>query len=59
MRAATFIVAAGLLVAAAPPKKIAPGEVVAAAPDSAWKAVPAENLLVLDLKSGGRVIIQL
>ena len=57
MRAAWLIVAAGLLAAAAPPQKIAPGEIVAAAPASAWKAIPAEDLLVLDLKSGGRVII--
>ena len=59
MRAACLIFAAVLLAAAAPPKKIAPGEIVAAAPASAWKAVPADDLLILDLKSGGRVIIQL
>ena len=59
MRTGLLIVAAGLLAAAAPPKKIAPGEVVAAAPASAWKAIPAQDLLVLELKSGGRVIIQL
>ena len=59
MRAALLIVAAGLLAAATPPKKIAPGEIVAAAPASAWKAIPADDLLILELKSGGRVIIQL
>ncbi|MEO7654579.1 MAG: peptidylprolyl isomerase [Sphingomicrobium sp.] len=59
MRAGYLIIAAGLVVAAAPPKKVTPGEVVAAAPASAWQAVAADDLLVLDLKSGGRVVIQL
>jgi len=36
-----------------------PSEIVAAAPASAWKAIPSGDLLVMDLKSGGRVVIQL
>ena len=59
MRAGLLILAAGLVAAAAPPKKITPNEIVAAAPASAWKAIPADDLLVIDLKSGGRVVIQL
>jgi peptidylprolyl isomerase len=48
------------LTAAAPaaaPKT--PTEIVAAAPASAWRTIPAEDLLVMDLRSGGRVVIQL
>lgn len=36
-----------------------PAEVVARAPASAWRAVPAEDLLVMTLEGGGRVLIQL
>jgi peptidylprolyl isomerase len=36
-----------------------PSEIVAAAPESAWRSIPAEDLLVIDLKKGGRVVIQL
>jgi peptidylprolyl isomerase len=33
--------------------------VVAAAPASAWKTIPADDLMVMDLKDGGRVVVQL
>ena len=36
-----------------------PTEIVAAAPASAWQTIPGEDLLVMQLKSGGRVVIQL
>jgi peptidylprolyl isomerase len=36
-----------------------PSKVVAAAPPEAWRPVDTENLLVLDLKDGGRVLIEL
>jgi peptidylprolyl isomerase len=42
---------------AAKPKT--PTEIVAAAPASAWKTIPAEDLLVMQLANGARVIIQL
>ena len=42
-----------------PPKLPTPSDVVAQAPASAWKMIPADDLLVLDLKSGGRIVIQL
>ena len=47
------------LIAAAPTKPRTPTEIIAAAPESAWVTVPAEDLLVIDMKNGGRVVIQL
>src|SRR5207248_2009288 len=47
-------------VAAAPAKKLlTPNDIVAGAPASAWRTIPADDLLVMDLKGGGRVVIQL
>jgi peptidylprolyl isomerase len=52
--------AAALLTGAAPPKKLlTPADVVSAAPASVWKTIPADDLMVMDLKNGGRVVIQL
>jgi peptidylprolyl isomerase len=52
--------AALVLTGAAPPKKpLTPTDVVAAAPASAWKTIPADDLMVMDLKDGGRVVVQL
>lgn len=52
--------AALMLTGAAEPKKLlTPSDVVAGAPANAWKAIAAEDLLVMDLKGGGRVVIQL
>ena len=45
--------------AAQPPKPKTPTEIIAAAPASAWKTIPADDLLVMELKSGGTVVIQL
>ena len=42
-----------------PAKPTTPTEVVAAAPASAWRTIPADDLLVMELKNGGRVVIQL
>ena len=42
---------------AGPPKT--PSEVVAQAPAAAWRSIPAEDLMIIDLKSGGRIIVQL
>jgi peptidylprolyl isomerase len=48
------------LAAAAPPKKlVTPNDIVASAPASAWKTIPADDLLVMNLKDGGRVVLQL
>jgi peptidylprolyl isomerase len=60
MRSILLASAAALLIGAAPPKKLlTPNDVVAQSPAAAWKAVPADDLMVLDLVNGGRVVIQL
>ena len=59
MRSILLAGAAALLVGAAPPKLLTPNDIVAQAPASAWKAIPADDLMVLDLANGGRVVIQL
>jgi peptidylprolyl isomerase len=60
MRSLLLVTAAALLAGAAPaPKLLTPNDVVAAAPASAWKAIPPDDLLVMDLAKGGRVVIQL
>jgi peptidylprolyl isomerase len=52
--------AALLLTGAAPPNKLlTPSDVVAAAPASAWKTIPADDLMVMELKDGGRIVVQL
>ena len=45
--------------AAAPPKKPTPTDIAAAAPATAWRTIPADDLLVMTLEGGGRVVIQL
>ena len=50
------------IIGAAPPAKpkpLTPPDLIAAAPASAWRAIPPQDLLVLDLKSGARIVIQL
>src|SRR5439155_21365872 len=60
MRILLLVTAAALLIAAAPPKKLpTPNDIVAASPASAWKAIPAVDLMVIDLRNGGRVVVQL
>src|SRR3954447_1939434 len=60
MRSLLLMSAAALLIGAAPAKKLlTPNDIVAQSPASAWKAIPADDLLVMDLASGGRVVIQL
>jgi peptidylprolyl isomerase len=60
MRSLLLFTAAALLIGAAPAKKsLTPNDIVAAAPASAWKTIAPDDLLVLDLASGGRVVIQL
>jgi peptidylprolyl isomerase len=60
MRSILLVTAAALLVGAAPVKKLlTPNDIVAQAPPSAWKPIPADDLLVIDLARGGRVVIQL
>jgi peptidylprolyl isomerase len=55
--ATLFLIA---LTAAAPaPKPKTPTEIVASAPASAWKTIPANDLLVMQLRNGAQVVIQL
>jgi peptidylprolyl isomerase len=55
-----LVMAAALLVGAASPKKLlTPNDIVTSAPTSAWKTIPADDLLVMDLANGGRIVIQL
>ena len=42
-----------------PAKKLTPNDIVVAAPASAWRTIPASDLLVMTLAGGGRVVIQL
>ncbi len=58
MRLPLLLTAAVLLIGAAP-AKVTPNDIVAKSPASAWKAIPADDLLVMDLANGGRVVIQL
>lgn len=58
------LILASLLLAGASPTPIAkpgptPGEIVAAAPAAAWKDIPDDDLLVMTLADGRRVVIQL
>jgi peptidylprolyl isomerase len=60
MRSLLLVTAAALLIGAAPAKKLlTPTDIVAAAPASAWKTIPADDLLVMDLANGGRIVLQL
>src|SRR5258705_6996179 len=60
MKPIYLISAAALLLGAAPPKKLlTPNDIVAQSPASAWKTIDADDLLVMDLASGGRVVVQL
>ena len=59
MRSLLLASAAALLIGAAPPKLLTPNDIVAQSPAAAWKTIPTDDLMVLDLASGGRVVIQL
>ncbi len=60
MRSLLLLAAAALLTGAAPPKKLlTPNDIVAGAPASAWKTIDPDDLLIMDLKNGGRVVVQL
>src|SRR6478672_3930702 len=60
MRSILLTTAAALLIGAAPAEKLlTPNDIVAQSPASAWKAIPADDLMVIDLANGGRVAVQL
>src|SRR5206468_5449698 len=52
--------AAALTIGAAPANKLpTPNDIIDAAPASAWKTIPPGDLLVMELRNGNRVVIQL
>jgi peptidylprolyl isomerase len=59
MRRSALLPLLALLAAAPPPAAKSPGEIAAAAPASAWRAVDPENLLLMDLAGGRHVAIEL
>ncbi len=60
MRSLMVLATAALLTGAAPAGKLlTPTDVVNAAPASAWRTIAADDLLVMDLANGGRVVVQL
>ena len=60
MRSVGLICIAALLVGAAPQKTLlTPNDILASAPQSAWKSISPDDLMVIDLAGGGRVVIQL
>lgn len=60
MRSLIILASAVLTVGAAPPTKLlTPNDVVAQAPATAWRAIPADDLMVMDLANRGRVVVQL
>ena len=59
MRAVILCAAIVALTAAAPPKKPVPNDIISAAPAAAWQTIAAEDLLVMTLEGGARVVIQL
>jgi peptidylprolyl isomerase len=60
MRALLLITVAALLVGAAPAKKpLTPNDIVANSPADAWRTIASDDLLVVDLRNGGRVVVQL
>jgi peptidylprolyl isomerase len=56
-----LLAAAAQASATAPPalKLLTPNDIVTQAPAAAWRAIPAEDLLVIELKAGGRIVVQL
>ena len=60
MRMLLLVSAALLLAAAAPPAKPkTPSEIVADAPAAAWRDISPDDLLVMELRNGARIVIQL
>ena len=60
MRSLLITAAAVLLAGAAPPAKLlTPGDIVTQSQPGAWKAIPPEDLMVIELQNGGRVVVQL
>ena len=55
-----FLIAAAAQAAVPPPAQPrTPAEIVAAAPASAWRDIPPDDIMVIDVKDRGHVVIQL
>jgi peptidylprolyl isomerase len=60
MRSVLLLTTAALLTGAAQaPKLLTPSDIIAGAPASDWKTIDPDDLLVMDLGNGGRVVLQL
>jgi peptidylprolyl isomerase len=60
MRSLLLIAAAAALTGAAPAEKLlTPNDIVAGSPANAWTQSPADDLMVIDLVNGGRIVVQL
>lgn len=60
MRSLLLVTAAALLIGATPGTKLlTPNDIVEKSPASAWNAIPADDLMIIDLANGGRVVVQL
>jgi peptidylprolyl isomerase len=57
--AAMSLVSAAMAQAPAPPKFATPTGVVAESKPGEWQAIPTDDLMVIDLKNGQRVVVQL
>ena len=59
MRCLLLLSAVALIAAAPAPKLQTPTDVIAASKAAEWAEIPADDLMVIDLKSGKRVVVQL
>jgi peptidylprolyl isomerase len=59
MRLSLSVAALALLAAAPPPKYVTPTGVIAESKAAEWQAIPADDLMVIDLKDGKRIVVQL
>ncbi len=59
MRSLLILPALALLAAAPAPKYVTPPGVLAESKATEWQAIPADDLMVIDLKDGRRIVVQL
>jgi peptidylprolyl isomerase len=59
MRVVIALAAVALVAASPAPKLQTPTDVIAASKAAEWAEIPADDLMVIDLKSGKRVVVQL
>jgi peptidylprolyl isomerase len=64
MARAFLLIAGGVVIASAAAAQpaaqlLTPTDIIAQAPAAAWRTIPADDLLVMELGKGGRIVIQL